>query len=376
MPLHENLSAHESISQAHVHQNAPRAELITLYAAGIREHSSYEHELHAMKLIDRRVVALGGGSGLPTVLRSLKDRLFPFPASSLSTMNRERLTAIVTVTDDGGSSGRLRGDFDILPPGDIRNCLSALAEKGDAFSDLFQYRFNKGNGLNGHSLGNLLLTAMTHLRGNFLEAITCCGDIMNVKGRTLPSTAENVVLGARFSDGLAIKGETCIAGHRGKIQQVFLIPSQPAPLPQTIEAIEKADAIIIGPGSLYTSIIPNLLVKDIAAAIKKSAAKKIYICNLMTEPGETDGYTATDHVRAIFDHTEYGLFQYVIVNKGICSPAALKNYADKESVPVRYDIDELRDFGLTSIAVDLVSEEGGKGRHDEDKLGKILTELL
>jgi len=376
MPLHENLSAHESISQAHVHQNAPRAELITLYAAGIREHSSYEHELHAMKLIDRRVVALGGGSGLPTVLRSLKDRLFPFPASSLSTMNRERLTAIVTVTDDGGSSGRLRGDFDILPPGDIRNCLSALAEKGDAFSDLFQYRFNKGNGLNGHSLGNLLLTAMTHLRGNFLEAITCCGDIMKVKGRTLPSTAEKVVLGARFRDGLAIKGETCIAGHRGKIQQVFLIPSQPAPLPQTIEAIEKADAIIIGPGSLYTSIIPNLLVKDIAAAIKKSAAKKIYICNLMTEPGETDGYTATDHVRAIFDHTEYGLFQYVIVNKGICSPAALKNYADKESVPVRYDIDELRDFGLTSIAVDLVSEEGGKGRHDEDKLGKILTELL
>jgi len=329
-----------------------------------------------MKLADRRVVALGGGSGLPAVLRSLKDRLFPFPSSSLSIINRERLTAIVTVTDDGGSSGRLRGDFDMLPPGDIRNCLSALAESGDTLSDLFQYRFDKGNGLNGHSLGNLLLAALTHLRGNFLEAITCCGDIMKVKGRTLPSTAENVVLGARFRDGLAIKGETCIAGHRGRIQHVFLIPSQPAPLPQTIDAIEKADAIIIGPGSLYTSIIPNLLVKDIAAAIKRSAAKKIYICNLMTEPGETDGYTATDHIRAIFDHTEYGFFQYVILNNGKFSPAVWKNYADKECLPVRYDIDELRAFGLTSVALDLLTDKGDKGRHDENKLGKILTELL
>ena len=341
-----------------------------------KDNTSYQHTLRAMKLADRRVVALGGGSGLPAVLRSLKDRLFPFPSCSLSDKNRERLTAIVTVTDDGGSSGRLRGDFDMLPPGDIRNCLSAMAENSDMMYDLFQYRFDKGNGLNGHSLGNLLLTAMTHLRGNFLEAVSCCGNIMKVKGRALPSTSENVVLGAKFRDGLAIRGETCIAGHRGRIQHVFLIPSHPAPLPQTIEAIEKADVIIIGPGSLYTSIIPNLLVKDIAAAIRRSVAKKIYVCNLMTEPGETDGYTATDHVRAIFDHTEYGFFQYVLVNNGPFSQAAWTCHADRQCFPVQYDIDELRDFGLTSIAVDLVSDRVDKIRHDEDKLGRILAELL
>ena len=344
--------------------------------ANTQDNTSYQHTLRAMKLADSRVVALGGGSGLPAVLRSLKDRLFPFPSSSLSDKNRERLTAIVTVTDDGGSSGRLRDDFDMLPPGDIRNCLTAMAENSDMIYDLFQYRFDKGNGLNGHSLGNLLLAAMTHLRGNFLEAVSYCGDIMKVKGRALPSTPENVILGAKFRDGLAIRGETCIAGHRGKIQHVFLIPSHPAPLPQTIEAIEKANAIIIGPGSLYTSIIPNLLVKGIAAAIRRSAAKKIYVCNLMTEPGETDGYTASDHVRAIFDHTEYGFFQYVLLNNGNLSHAAWKYHADRGCYPVQYDIDDLRDFGLTSISVDLVSDRGDKIRHDEDKLGKILAELL
>ncbi|HBH60770.1 MAG TPA: hypothetical protein DDX85_03310 [Nitrospiraceae bacterium] len=329
-----------------------------------------------MKLAELRVVALGGGSGLPAVLRSLKDRLFPFPSCSLNDKSRERLTAIVTVTDDGGSSGRLRHDFDMLPPGDIRNCLSAMADNSHMMYDLFQYRFDKGNGLNGHSLGNLVLTAITHMRGNFLDAVSYCSDIMNVKGRALPSTTERVVLGAKFRDGLAIRGETCIAGHRGRIQHVYLIPSHPAPLPQTIEAIEKADAIIIGPGSLYTSIIPNLLVRDIAAAIRRSTAKKIYVCNLMTEPGETDGYTATDHVKAIFDHTEYGFFQYVLVNNGQFSDASCKFYVDKKYYPVQYDIDELRDFGLTSIAVDLVSERKDKVRHDEEKLGKILTELL
>jgi uncharacterized cofD-like protein len=345
-----------------------------MFATGTKDNTPYLHTTYPMRLSDLRVVALGGGSGLPSVLRSLKDRLFSPSSGSLN--GHDRLTAIVTVTDDGGSSGRLRSDFNMLPPGDIRNCLSALAEDSALISDLFQYRFEKGNGLNGHSLGNLLLTAMTHLRGNFAEAVQCCGDIMKVKGRILPCTAENVVLGARFGDGLVIKGETCIAGHRGRIQQVFLMPSQPAPLPQTLDAIEKADAIIIGPGSLYTSVIPNLLVKGIASAIRRSTAKKIYICNLMTEPGETDGYSATDHIKAIFDHTEYDFFQYVIVNNGKISHMPARSYAAQGYHPVQYNIDELRDLGLTSIAVDLVSNKGNKVRHNEDKLGKILTELL
>ena len=328
------------------------------------------------KLANMRVVALGGGSGLPVVLRSLKDRLFPFSSQSLNNYERERLTAIVTVTDDGGSSGRLRSDFNMLPPGDIRNCLSALAEDDAPFSDLFQYRFEKGNGLNGHSLGNLLLAALTHLKGNFTGAVESCSEIMKVKGRILPFTSENIVLGAKFRDGLAIKGETFIAGHRGSIELVYLIPAHPAPLPQAIEAIEKADAIIIGPGSLYTSVIPNLLVKEIASAIKRSDAKKIYICNLMTEPGETDGFTAADHIKAVFDHTEYGFFRHVVVNNGKISQDVCSNYAGHECHPVQYDADEMRELGVTSIAVDLVSEEGNKVRHDHDKLGRILTEIL
>jgi uncharacterized cofD-like protein len=347
-----------------------------MYADVTRETTSYFDATYTMKLAGLRVVALGGGSGLPAVLRSLKNRMFPWPSYTLSNHDRERLTAIVTVTDDGGSSGRLRSDFNMLPPGDIRNCLAALADDSALISDLFQYRFEKGNGLNGHSLGNLLLTAMTHLKGSFLEAVQSCSDIMKVKGRILPFTAENIVLGARFRDGLAIKGETCIAGHRGSIEQVFLIPSRPVPLSQTIEAIEQADAIIIGPGSLYTSVIPNLLVKEIASAIKRSVGKKIYVCNLMTEPGETDGYTATDHIRAIFDHTEYSFFQYVIVNNGKISHTLCNSYARRECHPVRYDTGEMRELGLTSVAIDLVSEEGNKVRHDEDKLGRILTEIL
>jgi uncharacterized cofD-like protein len=323
-----------------------------------------------------RVVAVGGGTGLPVVLRSLKNRLFSPSSPAGRNGDRDRLTAIVTITDDGGSSGRLRRDFNILPPGDIRNCLSSLSDDSIQISNLFQYRFEKGNGLTGHSLGNLLLTALTHVKGNFLEAIQCCSDIMQVKGRILPFTSEDVVLGARFTDGLVVKGETFITGHRGRIENIFLIPSNPAPLPQTVDAIEKASAIIIGPGSLYTSIIPNLLAKGVTQAIKKSTAKKIYICNTMTEAGETDGYSAADHIRAIYDHTEYGLFQYILLNKGKISPCRESAYAAEGSHPVSHDIEELRHLGLTSVVADLVADNGGKIRHDEDKLGRMLLELI
>lgn len=324
------------------------------------------------RFTELRVVAFGGGTGLPVVLRSLKDILFP----PLSEHDRDRLTAIVTVTDDGGSSGRLRRDFNILPPGDIRNCLSALSDSTIPSFDLFQYRFEKGDGLAGHNLGNLFLTALTDLKGNFLKAIQCCSQIMGVKGQVFPFTSMHVTLAARFSDGKVIRGESAIARHKGSIKKVFLNPPYPDPLPATINAIHKADVIIIGPGSLFTSIIPNLLVKGIFMAIKKSKARKIYICNLMTEPGETDGYSAKDHIRAIFEHTEYGLFQYVIVNKGNISTKLLETYRDQCSYPVNYTVDELRDLDLISIATDLISEEEDKIRHDVDKLRRLLIEII
>lgn len=334
------------------------------------------NDLLSKRLTELRAVALGGGTGLPVVLRSLKRVLFPPSPEFFSENSKDRLTAIVTVTDDGGSSGRIRRDFDILPPGDIRNCLSALSDDKTLAPDLFQYRFKKGDGLIGHSLGNLLLTALTDLKGNFMEAIQYCSKILGVKGQILPFTLQKVTLAARFIDGKVIKGESAIASYKESIKQVFLNPRYPDPLPVALDSIEKADAIIIGPGSLYTSIIPNLLVKGIAMAIKNSKAKKIYICNLMTEPGETDGYTATDHIKAVFDHSEYGLFHYVILNKGKVSSDLQKTYIDQNSYPVSYKKDEIRDLGLTSIMADLVSEKGNKIRHDEDKLGRLLMELI
>ncbi len=323
-----------------------------------------------------RVVAFGGGTGLPVVLRSLRDVLFPPSSEYFSEYDRDRLTAIVTVTDDGGSSGRLRRDFNILPPGDIRNCLSALSDSNILSSELFQYRFEKGYGLADHSLGNLFLTALTDLKGNFIKAIQYCSQIIGVKGQVIPFTSMNVTLVAQFTDGWVIRGESSIVKHKGAIRRVFLNPPYPDPLPSAIDAVEKADIIIISPGSLFTSIIPNLLVKGIAMAINRSKAKKIYICNLMTEPGETDGYTVTDHIKAIFSHTEYGLFKYVILNRGKVSSDLQKTYIDQGSYPVRYKIEELRDLGLTSIVTDLVSEKENKIRHNEDKLGRLLTELI
>ena len=324
----------------------------------------------------RNVVALGGGTGLPVVLRSLKNRLFAPSLQQISDCDRQRLTAIVTVTDDGGSSGRLRREFDILPPGDIRNCLAALSDDNVLSCDIFQYRFEKGDGLAGHTLGNLFLAALTDIKGDFTEAIRYFSRMMNVKGQILPLTSTKVTLVARFTDGNVIKGETSIVNHKGQIRHVFLIPPYSDPLPSAIDAIENADAIIIGPGSLYTSILPNLLVKDLVEAMKHSKAKKIYVCNHMTEPGETDGYTATDHIKAILDHTEYGLLEYVILNKKNGSSKTYKNYMEQGYCPVRYNLKEIRDMGLASIVADVVSEKEDKIRHDEDKLGRLLMEII
>jgi uncharacterized cofD-like protein len=324
------------------------------------------------------IVALGGGTGLPAVLRGLKDRLYPGSVREAGSeeLNGKRLTAIVTVTDDGGSSGRLRRDFNILPPGDIRNCLSALSDKNALSPGLLQYRFKKGNGLAGHNIGNLLLAALTDLKGDFVEAVECCSRMLKVQGQIFPSTPSNVSLLARFMDGRIVRGESAIVKYRGQIKRVFLHPRHPDTYPSAIRAIERADAIVIGPGSLFTSVIPNLLIEDIFSAIKASRAKKIYICNLMTEPGETDGYTASDHMRAIFDHTEYGFFQYVILNKGKVPDGLQKKYAYDGFYPVRLDREEISHLDLTAVVADVISGAGGKIRHDEDKLGRLLMELI
>ncbi len=324
------------------------------------------------------VVALGGGTGLPVVLRSLKNRLYSGVLHDVSKFKQSRkgLTAIVTVTDDGGSSGRLRRDLEILPPGDIRNCLSALSDNSALSNDLFQYRFKKGNGLTGHNMGNLLLAALTDLKGDFMQAVECCSEIMNVRGQILPSTRTDVSLSARFVDGTVIKGESAIVKYRGRMERLFLHPEHTETHPSAISAIERADAIILGPGSLFTSVIPNLLVKDIFSAIRRSRAKKIYICNLMTEPGETDGYTASDHVRAIFNHAEHGFFQYVVINNGRVPDTLLEKYACEGFQPVLIDSEKINAFGLTAVLADVISGEEGKIRHDEDKLGRVLMDLI
>ncbi|MEJ2684602.1 MAG: YvcK family protein [Candidatus Sulfobium sp.] len=324
------------------------------------------------------IVALGGGTGLPVVLRSLKNRLYSDVVHDAGPYKRsgKRLTAIVTVTDDGGSSGRLRRDLNILPPGDIRNCLSALSDNSALSNDLFQYRFERGSGLTGHNMGNLLLAALTDLKGDFVQAVECCSEMMNVRGQILPSTRTNVSLFAKFTDGTIVKGESAIVKHRGRLERIFLYPKYTETHPSAISAIEKADAIVLGPGSLFTSVIPNLLVKDIFSAIRRSRAKKIYVCNLMTEPGETAGYAASDHVRAIFDHAGQGFFRYVILNNGRVPGALHEKYAREGFHPVRIDKEKISALGLTAVVADVISGEQGKIRHDEDKLGRVLLDLI
>jgi uncharacterized cofD-like protein len=340
-----------------------------LLSAGITEEAKHRRP---------EIVVLGGGTGLPVVLRSLKNRIYPGSVhdAGAGELNGKELTAIVAVTDDGGSSGRLRRDFNILPPGDIRNCLSALSDNSALSPDILQYRFKRGNGLTGHNMGNLILAALTDLTGDFVAAVECCSKMMNVRGQILPSTPTNVSLFARFMDGRIVWGESAIAKYQGQIKHVFLYPGHTDTHPSAIRAIERADAIVIGPGSLFTSVIPNLLVKNIFSAIRRSGAKKIYICNLMTEPGETDCYTASDHVRAIFDHTEYGFFRYIVVNKGKVPDALRKKYACEGFHPVRLDREEIRDLDLTAVVADVISGEGGKIRHDETKLRRLLMELI
>lgn len=308
-----------------------------------------------------RVVVVGGGTGLSNLLRGLK-------AYSAN------ITAIVTVADDGGSSGRLRREIGVLPPGDIRNCLTALADEEKLMTELFRYRFRAGDGLSGHSFGNLFLTAMNEITGDLEQAIAASSRVLAVRGEVLPATLSDVRLWADLSDGRHIEGESNITEARGKIVRVGCTPSSPPALPKAVKAIQEADFIIIGPGSLYTSIIPNLLVPDIADAIAQSKAPRIYVCNIMTQEGETEGYSVGDHIRAIDRACGKRLFEAVLVQKQTPSAKALIRYAQENSNPVPLDRDVVGRLGRRIILANVMDEDAETGllRHNSYALARIL----
>jgi uncharacterized cofD-like protein len=286
------------------------------------------------------------------------------------------VTAVVTVTDDGGSSGRLRRELGVLPPGDVRNCLAAVARTDSPFRQLLQHRFNDGTGLEGHPIGNLLLTAMAQITGDFAEAVERLGSAMALRGRVLPTTRENVRLRAEMEDGQILEGESAIVADPRRISRLSLAPS-PRPLPEVLHALVNADGIVVGPGSLYTSLLPNLLVEGVAPTMSGVNAVRIYVANLMTEPGETDGYTVDDHLRALRDHTGYDLFDYILVNRSPIDPSIAARYAEKGSFVVSVQ-DRLQWAGGAQVVeCDMVPEMGElKIRHRPGPLAKMIRTLV
>lgn len=308
-----------------------------------------------------KIVVVGGGTGLSTLLRGLKHY-------------SSNITAIVTVADDGGSSGRLRRENGVLPPGDIRNCLSALAAEEKLLTELFKYRFRAGKGLEGHSFGNLFLTAMTDITGDLERAIAASSQVLAVRGEVLPATLCDVNLWAELADGRRITGESSISEAGGKIVKIGCIPANPPALPKALQAIEEADFIILGPGSLYTSVIPNLLVPQITEAIARRNIPKIYVCNIMTQPGETQDYTVADHIRAIDLACGRQLFNAVLVQSQSPSAQALIRYAQENSHPVFLDREAVRNSGRHIVSAHVMEEdpETGYVRHNPELLARVL----
>lgn len=320
-----------------------------------------------------KVVAIGGGTGLAVLLRGLKQCVSSRESPGRPSITQ--LTAVVTVTDEGGSSGRLRRDFGMLPPGDIRNCLVALAEDEKVLTRLFNYRFAAGKGLRGHSLGNLFLTALTNLTGDFSKAVRQASEVLAVRGEIFPATLADVHLRAQLADGRNVEGESRIHRTRVPIQKLSIVPARCRPIPETLKAVAEADLITLGPGSLFTSLLPNLLVSRIARQIASSRAVKIYIANLMTQPGETRGYSAAEHVEAIIQHVGFNLFDFAVLNNRAFPPAMRRRYAAEHAEPVVNDIDKLRSLGVTPICVPLLQAEDGVARHDSDRISRLLLEL-
>ena len=319
-----------------------------------------------------RIVALGGGTGLSTVLRGLKEYVAATKKEKIRRPIAD-LAAVVTVTDDGGSSGRLRREYRVLPPGDIRNCMVALSQDEHLLGKLFQYRFPAGRGLAGHSFGNLFLTALTNVTGDFPEAVRVSAQVLAIRGRICPSTAQNVTLTAELEDGTLVRGETNISRSRKRIRRIRLVPRRVRPLPEVLQAIRAADLILVGPGSLYTSIIPNLLVEGVVEAIAHSRATCVYIANLMTQPGETQNYTVADHVRAIYEHTHKKLFDFAAINRAPIPPRLLRRYGAQGAAPVQPSYSELKRLGLRYVTGNLL-HHSAVVRHDQGRLTRLLLD--
>lgn len=309
-----------------------------------------------------RIVVIGGGTGLSVMLRGLKQKPLD-------------ITAIVTVADDGGSSGILREELQIPPPGDIRNVLSALADTEPLLAEVLKYRFPNGTGLAGHSLGNLILAAVTDITGDFVTGITELSRIFAVRGQVLPAANQSIVLKAEMEDGSIVVGESAIPKSGLRIRKVFLEPADVEALPEAVQALREADAILIGPGSLYTSIIPNLIVPKLAEAIVRSDAVKLFVCNVMTQPGETDGYSVSDHLDAVHAHIGHHLFDYVIVNDGEIPPQVESLYAEQGAKAVHLDMEEVTRRGYKVIADKLVLFRTYL-RHDAAKLSDHIYHLV
>ncbi len=309
-----------------------------------------------------RIVAIGGGTGLSTILHGIKEYT-------------SNITAIVTVADDGGSSGRLRQQFDIVAPGDIRNCLVALANEETMMRELFQYRFKQETEFSGHSFGNLFITAMTQVTGDFEKALKESSKILSIRGRVLPSTLEKVTLAAEHENGSFTEGEANIPKTGVPVKRIFIRPESASAAPEALKAIQEAELIILGPGSLYTSIIPNLILKELREAVVGAPVTKIYVANIMTQPGETSGFKASDHVKKLVAHTHPKILDACIVNIGKIPQAMLAKYASERSVPVVADVQTIKDMGYGVIEEDLVNTTDYV-RHDPNKLARIIANLL
>ena len=324
--------------------------------------SNILEKLYRRRKLNRgaKVVAIGGGTGLSMLLRGVKRYT-------------SNITAIVTVGDDGGSSGRLREEMGILPPGDIRNCIAALGDDEDLITELFQYRFKTGEGLEGHSFGNLFLTALCSITGNMVKAIKESASVLNIRGVVLPATLDDMKLGAEFEDGRIVHGESNIPEAHGQIKRLFTEPENCKALPEAIDAIGDADLIILGPGSLYTSVIPNLLVNGIVDALLKAKAKKIYVCNIMTQPGETTDYTVASHINALFKHAGgKKIVDAVLVNNSLPDNIS-EGYAQSGSIPVRLDMENINPIGIEVVSQKLIQEnKEGLVRHSSNRVARAI----
>ncbi len=328
------------------------------------------------------VVAMGGGTGLSTVLHGLKQYVAGNGDGEQGALpGIAELSAIVTVSDDGGSSGRLRKELNVPAPGDVRNCIVALSEDEALLSRLFQYRFPAGEGLGGHNFGNLFLSAMTAITGDFSQAVKHSSLILATRGHIYPATTSNAQLYAIMDDGSIVRGETNITASNRRIVELRMAPANARPLPMALEAIEGADLITIGPGSLFTSLVPNLLVRDVSNAIANSRAVKVFVCNLMTQANESLGLSASDHIRALYKHARHRFFDYALVNRTPASPELILKYAEKQQAQIEADVDRIEALGVKPILGEYLLEamdpkEGLIARHDTHQVAHDLLQLM